>query len=374
MSARFDAPLPLPSRWASLVDVVRDDHIHGASWLARSAAEILAERAREESARIAKARETGRGSASASGKESLNDLAALAWGLAWARPSMAAIANTMTAIWKLALPASLEDLERVKAAAAIGRLRDEAMRLRDSWSHVTTELERHISKLLRDPVFTLSRSGSVEHALIAAASARSPDAPMEVIIAESLPGGEGVDMARALAAAGARVSVVTDSAVGVGMARARTLLLGADSVRSDGSLVNKVGTYPAALVAADLGIPVYALCERLKITPQSYPLTLERVSGAAGEEWKEGGWLFDVTPARLVTAIITEEGALSQEAVARLASDAEVALTRLKNYVERAPARHSQGAHPESASPERAPARGRKPPLRSDSRSRNRLS
>ena len=179
---------------------------------------------------------------------------------------------------------------------ALGRLSAEATRQREGWAGVAAELSQRIRPLLHEPVFTLSRSGSVEYALIAAARDRASMAPLDVIIAESRPGGEGVALAQSLAAAGARVSIVTDSAVGVGMARARTLLLGADSVRSDGALVNKVGSYPAALVATDLGIPVYALCERLKITPPSYPLTLERAPGGDRDKWREEDWLFDVTP------------------------------------------------------------------------------
>ncbi len=98
----------------------------------------------------------------------------------------------------------------------------------------------------------------------------------------------------------------------------------------------RLAPIPAALVATDLGIPVYALCERLKITPPSYPLTLERAPGDDRHKWSEENWLFDVTPGRLITAIITEAGALSQDEIARLAADAEAALEMLKEFVEQA--------------------------------------
>jgi translation initiation factor 2B subunit (eIF-2B alpha/beta/delta family) len=349
MSARDAGSPSPPARWTSLVDELRQDHTHGASWLARRAADILADCAHEalsqaDAARNDPVARSGSGAAGA-----LDDMAALAWALAWARPSMAAIANSVAAIWRQALP-DVTGAAGVSGMAAIERLRMEAERQRESWARVADELARQVSPLLRNPVLTLSRSGSVEHALTAAARDLVSGAPLEVIIAESRPGGEGVALGAALAATGALVTVVPDSAVGVAMARAGALLLGADSVRSDGAVVNKVGSYPAALVAADLGIPVYTLCERLKITPTSYPLLLEHepsednTSRASGE-WMWESWLFDVTPARLITSVVTEEGALSQEEIGRIAAQREAGLGALRSLVEHA--RPLQPDHPE---------------------------
>ncbi len=341
-------PAP-PERWASLVKAVRDDHVHGASWLARVAAEILEKCADEEFRRIARLHKTAKGGSLggsfAQEDAGLTDLVELAWALVWVRPSMAAIANTVIAIWRQALPIGLDDVRSDEPVKAIERLRAAARSLRKSWRHVADELGLRISPLLRDPIFTLSRSGSVEHALVAAAKARPSTTPLEVIVAESLPGGEGKTLAQSLVSAGARVTIVTDSAVGASMTRARTLLLGADSVRSDGALVNKVGSYPAALAATDCGVPVYALCERLKITPPSYPLVLERMPGAIHEAWYEENWLFEVTPARLITAIVTEGGALARDEITRVAANAEDGLISLKERRQQAASLRSGTAH-----------------------------
>ena len=329
MSAHDGAP---PARWASLVDELRQDHTHGASWLARRAATMLEDCACEALSQL--------GAAPSGAGGALDDLAALAWALAWARPSMAAIANTVAAIWRRAQPDVMRDAG-ARRTTAIERLRMEAERQREGWARVADELARHAGSLIRNPVFTLSRSGSIEHALTAAARERASTAPLEVIIAESRPGSEGVALGEALAAAGALITVVPDSAVGVAMARAGALLLGADSVRGDGAVVNKAGSYPAALVAADRGIPVYTLCERLKITPTSYPLLLEREPGEdnaprASGEWTWESWLFDVTPARLITSIVTESGALSLDEISRIAAQSEAGLDALRSSAERA--------------------------------------
>lgn len=330
MSGLDNITISPPNRWKSLVDDVRDDHVHGASWLARRAADILAGCASESLTRI--------GLALHSRYNSLDELAMLAWALAWARPSMAAIANTVAAIWLRSVNKVEVSDESGEIATSIGRLRDEAQSQCDSWASISSELERMIIPFLREPVCTLSRSGSVERALSAVARMRSSDTPLNVIIMESRPGREGIALARSLTESGARVSLVPDSAVGVAMAQARMLLLGADSVRRDGALINKVGSYPAALVATDLCIPVYVLCERLKITPPSYPLSLERAETHSDARWIEENWLFDETPARLITSVISEVGALSQDQIAQLAAAAENAFVALKTSAERATA------------------------------------
>ena len=59
------------------------------------------------------------------------------------------------------------------------------------------------------------------------------------------------------------------------------MVLGADSVRANGDVVNKVGSYPLALVAREARVPVYVLAETLKIAAPDFPLQLEPL------EWPE---------------------------------------------------------------------------------------
>jgi translation initiation factor 2B subunit (eIF-2B alpha/beta/delta family) len=98
-------------------------------------------------------------------------------------------------------------------------------------------------------------------------------------------------------------------------------------VRADGSLVNKVGSFPLALCAQHAGVPVYVLCERLKIAPTGWPLILEEMDPAellpANEpHLRARNPYFDHTPADLVTAVITEAGSTARAQIAQIAEAA----------------------------------------------------
>ncbi|MFH1382777.1 MAG: transglutaminase domain-containing protein [Chloroflexota bacterium] len=74
------------------------------------------------------------------------------------------------------------------------------------------------------------------------------------------------------------------------------VLVGADSILADGSLVNGWPTDWLALMARDSNIPLYVICETAKFNPR---LTAEKVELEAG---------FDLIPPELITGIVTEEG------------------------------------------------------------------
>jgi translation initiation factor 2B subunit (eIF-2B alpha/beta/delta family) len=154
------------------------------------------------------------------------------------------------------------------------------------------------------------------------------DALAALWLTESRPGGEGIALARALAPAGWRITLIADAAVGTFVREAAAVVVGADSIRADGGVVNKIGTYPLAMVAQRAGVPMYVLAESVKIAAPSAPLVLEAmdprellpepVPGISARNP-----YFELTPAELVTATITERGHLSQQDIAAIAGDAE---------------------------------------------------
>ncbi|MDZ7701614.1 MAG: hypothetical protein U5J98_05850 [Halobacteriales archaeon] len=151
-------------------------------------------------------------------------------------------------------------------------------------------------------VLTLSRSGTVRRALLAARPA--------VEVLASLPGGEGHGVAEALADAGLTVGSHPDAAV---YDRCRSgavdaVLVGADAVTPDGGVVNKVGSRAAALAAGCADVPFYAVCASDKVRP-------------AGSIEPPHEPLFDLTPPAFVTAVLTERGRLTAEAVRAVAAE-----------------------------------------------------
>lgn len=297
---------------AQIVRRIRDDRAHGASWLAREAARQMARMAE------------GAGDA----EERLRRLRALGQALAQARPSMATIANTVARIWMVGAT------HDGNAQARLDALRVEAVAIDARWASATAEMARWARGAVSGTVYTLSRSGSVEQTLTTLASERAGSEPLRVIVGESRPGGEGVALAEALATAGAQVTLVADGACAAFIDQAALVLVGADSVRSDGAVVNKVGTRTLALVAQAAGKPVYALAERLKVTPDSYPLVIEEMNPtellpAPIVGVTARNVYFDVTPASLITSVITETGVTNMLNIARLAEEAERAYRAL---------------------------------------------
>lgn len=240
---------------------------------------------------------------------------------------MAALATTVARIWS----AGALEPESTHPAARLARMEGEARRMSAYWLEVDPDLVRHATPLLAGILYTHSRSGTLEAVFQTLAAV--DDAPRRVLVAESRPGGEGVGLAHQLAGRGWEVTLVSDAACGVFMSQVDAVVVGADSVRPEGSVVNKIGTYPLALMARAHQKPFYTVCESLKIAPRELPLVLERLPGLTADESENAVPLdtiaFDVTPAELVTRIVTERGALTVDEIARLAASASADYQRL---------------------------------------------
>jgi len=125
--------------------------------------------------------------------------------------------------------------------------------------------------------------------------------------------------------AGVPYTLAADAAAGAMLASGRidAVLVGADRIAANGDTANKIGTYPLAVLAAHHGVPFY-VCAPLNsvdlATPEGGGITIEeraasevlafagtRVAPPGATAWNPA---FDVTPAGLISAIVTEAGAL----------------------------------------------------------------
>ncbi|HEV3376883.1 MAG TPA: S-methyl-5-thioribose-1-phosphate isomerase [Thermoleophilaceae bacterium] len=123
--------------------------------------------------------------------------------------------------------------------------------------------------------------------------------------------------------------LVTDSSAGALMARGLVdrIVVGADRIAANGDVANKVGTYPLAVLAARHGVPFYVAAPVSTIDPDTpngdaIPIE-ERDPSELGAGVPAVNFAFDVTPAELVTAIVTEAGVLEppyEDAIARVAA------------------------------------------------------
>lgn len=121
-------------------------------------------------------------------------------------------------------------------------------------------------------------------------------------------------------------SVLPDSAAAALMAAGRVdlVIVGADRIAADGSVANKVGTYSLAVAAAHHEIPFLVVAPTTTVdfdTPDGASIVVEQraadeVTRLAGTSIAPPGapaWnpAFDVTPARLVTALVTDVGVVA---------------------------------------------------------------
>jgi translation initiation factor 2B subunit (eIF-2B alpha/beta/delta family) len=106
-------------------------------------------------------------------------------------------------------------------------------------------------------ILTLSNSSVIRHAV---ASARTTQ---KVLCAESLPGGEGANQAKALHESGIRATLVKDGDLPGSMQKVQALALGADQWDMS-EFINKVGSKNLVDYAELEGIPVLVLAEGFK--------------------------------------------------------------------------------------------------------------
>ena len=285
----------VPSLWTSYtrvaptVEFIQADRASGSATLSYRALEVLRDCAGE---RIHQKEDT---------ETDWAILAALARRLLDARPSMAALHNRINRVMHTCRDEPLAEAIEREAQAGIERA-----------IAADERTAQHAAGFIAGRrVFTLSRSGTVLDALRRA----DPPPPM-IVVAESRPGGEGVDVADELAREGRNVMLIPDTALPQFFARESVdvALVGADTVLPTGGVVNKVGTYLAALVAKPHRIPFYVASASDKVSTDPEP----HLEASSPDDLYAGPApvevfcpLFEVTPAKLLSGIITEYGLLA---------------------------------------------------------------
>ncbi|MDD2685274.1 MAG: S-methyl-5-thioribose-1-phosphate isomerase [Gallionella sp.] len=121
------------------------------------------------------------------------------------------------------------------------------------------------------------------------------------------------------------VTLITDNMAGHLMAQGEidAVVVGTDRVAANGDVANKIGTYMVAVLAQRHNIPFYVACPLSTIdmtiaTGKDIPIeerSTEEVKGFRDYHWAAAGVTirnpaFDVTPAELVTGLITEKGVI----------------------------------------------------------------
>nr|BBH89114.1 hypothetical protein KTC_38650 [Thermosporothrix sp. COM3] len=280
------------------------DREHGSRWLVREAICIMHDAAKE------KVTEQ---------QEHIYMLREVAREIAQARPAMAALSGAMGL-----LMVGRKTPAEIAAAAA---------RMLSDYDRMTTRIAQHAAPLLHGSLLTCSISNTVLDVLRACRQQIS-----EVVVMEGRPNFEGRETALILQCAGLKITLITDAQAALFLPRCQAVVVGADSVLEDGTVLNKAGTALVGWAAHGLQIPFYVLCETLKITPRHWNPDEEHwlEEKEPEEVWPDApegiavrNFYFDATPSHLVRHWITEQGTLKRDEIgtyARKIGEAMLAL------------------------------------------------
>ncbi len=217
------------------------------------------------------------------------------------------------------------------AGATVGHLLAEADRILEEDLQMSRRMGGHGASLLHENARVLTHcnagalaTGGLGTALAVVYEAHARGMRPEVYADETRPLLQGARLtAWELKRAGIPVTLICDGAAAWALKQRRidAVFIGADRIAANGDVANKIGSYGVALAAREAGVPFYVVAPTSSIDracPSGGEIPIEERGGAevrafagraaAPDAVAVFNPAFDVTPARLVTGIITEHG------------------------------------------------------------------
>lgn len=146
----------------------------------------------------------------------------------------------------------------------------------------------------------------------------------EVFVTETRPLYQGYITAKKLREFDIKVKLIVDSASGIFMKNVDLVLVGADAIALNGDVINKIGTYPIAVVAKEENKKFFVMAESYKIATNAKTGKEINIEYRSIDEVYNGNLnrlgnpeiinpSFDITPVRYITAIVTELGVIRKK-------------------------------------------------------------
>jgi ribose 1,5-bisphosphate isomerase len=162
--------------------------------------------------------------------------------------------------------------------------------------------------------------------------AHSDGKKINVYATESRPKKQGYITVRKLADEGISVTLIVDSAVRYIMQEIDIVIVGADTIASNGAVINKIGTSQIALCAHEARVPVMICAETYKFSKETMTGELVKIEERDEHEVVDPAEfpgvkifnpVFDATPAEYIDVIVTERGVISPYAAYEIIKEME---------------------------------------------------
>lgn len=231
---------------------------------------------------------------------------------------------TAVSLWS-GVHASAKDVGK---AGSLEEAKASVVRNADAFVELSSNAVETISKIganriQKGDVIMTHCNSSAAVGVIKEANAQGKD--VKVYATESRPWKQGLLTVKELSEAGIDVTLIIDSAVRYTMKRIDKVFVGADTVASNGAVINKIGTSQLALAAYESRVPFNVCAETYKFSPMTLFGETVKIEERDCEEVADRATLpkgvkvynpvFDTTPAHYIDAIITEIGMISPGSV-----------------------------------------------------------
>jgi len=241
----------------------------------------------------------------------------------------------------VSLPNALRYVLRGMTGDTVADLRESTITCAEAFQRDLAQAQDRLGEIganrLRDGDVVMTHCHSTD-ALSCLEATLEDGTELEAIVKETRPRKQGHITARQLREWGVPVTLIADNAARRYLDRADHVLVGADSIAADGSVINKIGTSGLAVNARERGVPVVVAAQTIKLHPDTMTghtveiemrdetevLSDEERAAITGTDASDEAGLtvenpaFDVTPPRYVDAIVTERGQFPPESIVTL--------------------------------------------------------
>lgn len=229
------------------------------------------------------------------------------------RPTAVSLSNAI----RLVIKYRADDLESARQAVI-----ENADRFIENSQKAVEKIGQIGSRRIRDGDTVLTHCNSLA-AISVISAAHKSGKKIKVIATESRPRFQGITTVRMLDKLGIDTELIVDSAARSVMNEVDLVVVGADVITANGTLVNKIGTAQIALAAREARTSFMVAAETYKFSPKTILGELVTIEERDPQEVLPGisqfkhvkvrNPAFDVTPHQYIDLICTEVGAIPPE-------------------------------------------------------------